>query len=267
LAHAAYFKDVNGDVLNDSRVVVYVNDGRHHLQMKSPVSYDLITLEPPPVGYAGMAALYSREFYALARTRLTPKGRMSQWLPAYQVPTEITLAMIRAFIDVFPQAVLLSGAEADLLLIGANDSRIEIDPARLVTALARAPAVHTDLERLDLGRVREIVGTFVGSAQRLAEATRDAAPVSDDRPIQEYGVRSLLHLGDAVPASVVDLTQVTQWCPRCLIGNTPAPSAEGLDAYLALLRRAYRASPVEVARTRQLTDRAPRATASSAYPV
>src|SRR5437867_10292005 len=101
-----------------------------------------------------MAALYSREFYALARTRLTSKGRMSQWLPAYQVPTEITLAMIRAFIDVFPQAVLLSGAEADLLLIGANDSRIEIDPARLVTALARAPSVLPDLVRIDLGRYR-----------------------------------------------------------------------------------------------------------------
>src|SRR5439155_1401669 len=161
LAHAAYFKDVNGDVLNDSRVVVYVNDGRHHLQMKSPVSYDLITLEPPPVGYAGMAALYSREFYALARSRLTAKGWMSQWLPAYQVPTATTLAMIRAFVDLFPNAVLLSGAEADLLLVGSNGAGIEIDPPRLAGALARAPAVQADLRRVDLGSVREIVGTFV----------------------------------------------------------------------------------------------------------
>ena len=135
LAHSSYFKDVNGDVLNDPRVVVYVNDGRHHLQMQPAASYDLITLEPPPIGYAGVAALYSREFYALARTRLKPKGYISQWLPAYQVPTATTLAMIRAFVDVFPQAVLISGAEADLLLIGANDSRIEIDPARLAAAL------------------------------------------------------------------------------------------------------------------------------------
>src|SRR5439155_15945550 len=98
--------------------------------------------------------------------------------------------MIRAFLDVFPQAVLISGAEADLLLIGANDSRIQVDPGRLAAALARAPAVEADLKRLDLGSVRELVGTFVGSARRLAEATRDSMPVSDDRPIQEYGVRS-----------------------------------------------------------------------------
>ena len=118
----AYFSDANHDVLSDPRVFVYVNDGRHHLHMRPPASYDLITLEPPPIGYAGVAALYSREFYELARTRLKPRGYMSQWLPAYQVPTATTLAMIRAFVDVFPQAVLISGAEADLLLIGSQRS-------------------------------------------------------------------------------------------------------------------------------------------------
>src|SRR5206468_12286512 len=131
--------------------------------------------EPPPIAYAGVAALYSTEFYELARARLRPRGFISQWLPAYQVPTATTLAMIRAFVDIFPQAVLISGAEADLVLIGANDSRIEIDPARVATLLARAPKVQADLQRLDLGSVREIVGTFVGSAQELAEATRGSA--------------------------------------------------------------------------------------------
>jgi len=209
--------------------------------------------------------LYSREFYTLARTRLTANGFMSQWLPAYQVPAATTLAMIRAFVDVFPHAVLLSGAEADLLLVGATESRIEIDPERLAAALARAPAVHADLRRLDLGSVTEIVGSFLGSPRTLAAATRDVDPVTDDHPIQEYGVRSLLNLGDAVPASVVDLTQVASWCPACFVGGRVVPAAEGLDTYLALLGRAYSASPSEMARVRQLSDRQPRAIAGSAY--
>src|SRR5207248_2013820 len=117
---------------------------------------------------------------------------VSQWLPAYQVPASTTLAMIRAFVDVFPHAVLLSGAEADLLLVGTNDSRIEIDPERLTRALSIAPAVRADLQRLDLGLVREIIGMFVGSPETLLAATRDVSPVSDDLPVQEYGVRSLL---------------------------------------------------------------------------
>jgi len=265
LEYAGLFNEFNRDVLSDPRVAVYVNDGRHHLQMQPPASYDLITLEPPPIGYAGVAALYSTEFYALARSRLKPGGYLSQWLPAYQVPAPVTLAMVRAFVDVFPQTVLISGAEADLLLLGANDSRIEIDPARMAGLLAKAPGVQADLQRLDLGTPREIAGAFVGSAATLTQATRDVAPVSDDRPIQEYGVRSLLDFGEAVPASIVDLRQVAAWCPACFIGGKPAPGVEGLDTYLALVDSAYRASPLEVARARGLAEQHGRMVAGSAY--
>ena len=240
LAHSSYFKDANRDVLSDPRVVVYVNDGRHHLQMQSKGSYDLITLEPPPVAHAGVSALYSREFYVLARSRLKATGYISQWLPAYQVPSTTTLAMIRAFVEVFPQAVLLSGAQPNLQLVGTNDSRIEIDPARVTTALSRAPAVHADLRRLDLGNMREIVGTFLGSTRTLAEASRSAIPVSDDRPLQEYGVKSLLNFeSTGAPPSVVDLGRVAEWCPGCFVSRTPVALVDGLDTYLALLARAY----------------------------
>ena len=119
LAHAGYFKDVNRDVLNDPRVVVYVNDGRHHLQMQPEISYDLITLEPPPIVHAGVAALYSKEFYARARARLTPKGYMSQWLPAFGVPQSMILAMIRSFVDVFPDAVVVQTHRDPLRIIAS----------------------------------------------------------------------------------------------------------------------------------------------------
>ena len=263
LEHAGYFSDVHGDVLRDARVTVYVNDGRHHLHMRPAASYDLITLEPPPIAYAGVAALYSREFYALARTRLKPKGYLSQWLPAYQVPAATTLAMIRSFIDVFPQAVLLSGAGGDLLLLGANDTRIEIDPARVDAALARAPQVRADLHRLDLGSAREIVGTFIGSAGMLAATARDTPPVTDDRPIQEYGVASLLHAGDAVPASLVDVNRIADWCPACFVDGKPL--VEGLDTYLELLNLAYTAPVRDVANARALAAREGRTIAGSAY--
>jgi len=171
--------------------------------------------------------------------------------------------MIRSFVDVFPQSVLLSGAQADLILIGAKD-RIEIDPSRLFAALSQRPGVRADLSRLDLGTPREIVGMFVGSSQKLADATRDVLPVTDDRPLQEYGVRSLLNLGEAVPGSVVDLSGVSAWCPGCFEGGMPVRVVEGLDLYMALLDRAYAATPAEGARVRQLAEQG-RTIAGSAY--
>jgi spermidine synthase len=248
LGHAGYFRDANKDVLHDPRVKVYVNDGRQHLQMQPPATYDLITLEPPPIAHAGVGALYSREFYDLARSRLKTGGYISQWLPAYQVPAATSLAMVRAFIEVFPQSVLLSGTQAELLLVGTNGAGIEIDPGRVTGALDRAPGVAADLRRLDLGSVTEIVGTFVGAADTLARATRESQPVSDDRPLQEYGVRSAIGSGTSgVPASLFDLAAAANWCPRCFDGERPTPLVAGLDTYLALLDDAYHAPATDVA--------------------
>ncbi len=242
LESASTFRDANGNVLSNPRVQVYVNDGRAHLQMQPPAAYDLITLEPPPIAHAGVGALYSREFYELARTRLKPGGYLSQWLPAYQVPPETSLAMTRAFVDVFPHAVLLSGTQAELLLVGTTADRIEIDPAQLAAKLEAEPNVLADLKRIDLGGVKEIVGAFMASPDVLARVTSMSPAVSDDRPLQEYGVRSVLageHNG--VPAALVDLPSAAKWCPKCFKGEET--TVEGLDIYLALMDEAYHNTP------------------------
>ena len=124
--------------------------------------------------------------------------------------------------------------------------------------------MQADLQRIDLGSVREIVGTFVASARTLADATRGSTAVSDDRPLQEYSVRSLLNFGDRPPASIVDVSQVAAWCPKCFIDSKPAPLVDGLDTYLALLDLVYKASPEEVPRVYAPTGGA-RVIAGSAY--
>jgi hypothetical protein len=246
LQHSGYFTDFNHDVLHNQQVSVYINDGRDHLRIERPGTYDLITLEPPPIVHAGVSALYSREFYKSARSRLRPGGQISQWLPVFGVPDSIILSMIRAFLDVFPNAVLLSGANTNLLLIGSRDSPNQINPARIATGLSQAPAVQDDLRRLDLGTVREIVGTFVASARTLEAATRDVMPVTDDRPIQEYGKRSLIDFGEGgISPSVVAVREVASWCPDCFSGGKPSPLVAGLDTYLALTEIAYRSRPSE----------------------
>ena len=241
LAHSSYFREFNHDVLNDPRVTVYINDGRHHLQMSASETYDLITLEPPPIVHAGVASLYSREFYASARARLTPRGYLTQWLPVFGVPQQVVLSMVRAFVDVFPTAVLLSGAHTNLLLVGTRDEQNVIDPQTIAAALAAAPAVRADLQRVELATLREIVGSFVASSDTLVAATREAAAVTDDRPIQEYGKRSLIDFGDGgIPPALVDVRRVASWCPGCFSAGTPVPLVEGLDTYLAVTELAYR---------------------------
>ena len=189
LDHASYFSETNGSVLTHPRVVVHVNDGRQHLQMQERAAYDLITLEPPPIVHAGVGALYSREFYGLARTRLKPNGFLSQWLPVYQVPEATALGMIRAFLDVFPAERTRIGRRSRTCCSSASTAHASNSTRKGSRPLFRGlPTYDATLQRLDLGTVREIVGTFVGSAETLAEATR--APFRSRMTVQSRSTAS-----------------------------------------------------------------------------
>jgi hypothetical protein len=239
LSHARHFAATNGDILRNSKVAVHVNDGRHHLRLQRPGTHDLITLEPPPIAFAGVASLYSREFYELARSRLKPGGYMTQWLPAYQLPGDAALAMIRAFVEVFPTSVLLSGSFTELILVGVNGPRLEIDPARLRLRLDAEPAVLADLRRVHLGSVTEIVATFAAAGSTLASVSEPYLAVTDDNPITEYAVSSRL-VAHRLPPALFDVTAVASWCPKCFVEGRAIGALEHLPAHLAILREVYR---------------------------
>jgi spermidine synthase len=241
LRHATFFAATNGDVMASPRLAVFVNDGRHHLTLQRPGTYDLITLEPPPLAAAGVASLYSTEFYRLARSRLKPGGYLTQWLPAYQVPAETTLAMVRAFIDVFPASVLLSGYRSELILMGTTGRTIEIDPMAVLGRMRATPELQADLEHNFLGTLTEVIGAFAGSADTLARATTSTAPETDNRPVQEYSVQARLR-ATRIPGSLFDVDSLAAWCPKCFQGDQVIPALQDLPPYLTILDRLYRSA-------------------------
>jgi spermidine synthase len=239
LTLAPYFAESNRHVLRDPKAAVHVNDGRHHLRLQPPSTYDLITLEPPPISHAGVAALYSREFYELAKSRLRPGGYLTQWLPVYQVPAEVAMSMIRAFLDVFPGAVLLSGSGQELILMGANGARPEFDPGAVRSRLTAAPAVQADLDRVSLGTLLEMIGTFVASAEALDAVSQPYPAVTDDNPLMEHGLlspRSQLK-NHGMPLQLVRISAVDAWCPKCFPGGRPIAALEHLPAYATVMWR------------------------------
>lgn len=227
LSLASYFNETNHDVLKDPRVRAYVNDGRQHLRMQPEGTYDLITLEPPPIAFAGVGALYSREFYALAKSRLAPGGLVSQWLPAYQVTPEVARAMAASFVAEFPDAVLLSGHGAELILLGSKggDAKLHLDAVH--RRLAQRPGVAQDLGQFELGTDDQLVALYVASAGELQQYVAGSPRVTDDRPLNEYGARSKKRLFRLDPA-LFPVGDLAGWCTDCAdhAGALDAPRAK-----------------------------------------
>jgi Predicted spermidine synthase with an N-terminal membrane domain len=90
------FAHINAGVLDRPGVHVHIEDGRNHL-LRTRERFDAIQIELTSVWFAGATNLYSREFYALARSRLAPGGVLVQWIQLHHLtPREIASILASA---------------------------------------------------------------------------------------------------------------------------------------------------------------------------
>ena len=75
---------VNFNVMDEPRVRHFPGDGREHLLTTSE-RYDVIVNEPSNPYRAGIASLFTVEFYRSVQDKLTDDGLFVQWLQAYDL--------------------------------------------------------------------------------------------------------------------------------------------------------------------------------------
>ena len=183
LEAAPLFASANGEVLARPKARVTIGDGRQVL-LASRDLFDVITAEPPPPRQAGTYQLYSREFYQLARERLTPGGVIAQWLPLHdQSELEVRMS-VKSFIDVFPSAQLWLPHEGEGILIG-SPSPLVVDPAAW-TARWDSPEVAESLRSIGFDSPAALIKTFVMGPEALARYARTAPALTDDRPLTDF---------------------------------------------------------------------------------
>ena len=217
LRQAGWFAHANRGVLSDPRVTVFVDDGRRVLAAGGP-DYDLITLEPPPIAYAGVSSLYSRELYQAALARLAPGGFVSQWVPGYQVPGDVVESLMASFVAVFPDALLFVADRKEMVLIGRRGGIGTIAPEALQALCAAGGGAAADLAAIGLPDAAALIGRFAGAD--LGPAVASAPPVTDDDPRLEYAQASQV-TRTRLPPALFDPAAITGWCPAC-----PIPEAD-----------------------------------------
>ncbi|NOV23850.1 spermidine synthase [Cupriavidus necator] len=210
----------NFGVASDPRVEIRLRDGRREL-LQSPQQYDLVTLEPPPPSAAGVANLYSTDFYRLAAARLQPGGLVAQWLPLPTQNDEDTRMLVRSFLDVFPHATLWTTELHEMMLVGSM-APLALDAAQIRARFAQ-PGVAAALQAVGVGSAAALMATWVTDRAGLDWYAADAPAVTDDRPRIEYAgwVRP-----DAFPESL----------SRLLALQSEPPLAGADDAFWRELR-------------------------------
>jgi len=182
-----FFRKENGDVLHRPGVNLIVGDGRSHLALGRE-QYDVIVSEPSNPWMAGIAALFTREFFATARARLRPDGIVCQWAHTYDISAGDLKSIVRTFTAVFPESTMWLVGDGDLLLIGTNGPSIESHLDGFA-ARARQGATASLLRDVD---VREryvpflLMSLLAGGPSQMQAYGGDAALQSDDAMALEF---------------------------------------------------------------------------------
>jgi len=175
--------DGNFDAGIDPNLEIVKADGRHEL-MRREETFDLITLEPPPPAAAGVVNLYSRDFYELARQRLTKSGVLAQWWPISTHNDEDSQSLVRSMLDVFPHVALWTTSAHEMMVVGSM-APMPLDYERIAQRLA-TPSIAQALREVGITSPADLLATYVTDRAGLEAYVGDAPPVTDDRPRIEY---------------------------------------------------------------------------------
>ena len=243
-----YFTGVNDTVLARPSVAAVVDDARSALQLKDE-RYDIIVSEPSNPWVAGVATLYTPEYFQIVRSRLADDGVFCQWLQIYQLPLDVAAGIVRNLRQAFPHVEVWFSTSLDLQIL-ASGRPLRYDRAWLERLFdATTPIGVLSREWLGVDSAGDHFGRrLLGEAGATLLSNRGTLIHRDDRPQLEFvAARRFLDpvwdpvVFDSLLAIGAQAGESPGGSPVLLARGMTAPRAPSVQ--IELLEAAHRARP------------------------
>jgi spermidine synthase len=158
-----FFTKWNNNCLTNPNTHIIVQDGRNHLELTHE-KYDVIISEPSNPWMAGLANLFTLDFFKTVKERLNEDGIFVQWIHSYEMDWS-TFAMVgRTFSEAFPNGLLMETMSSDFLLVGfSGNKNLDLKTATKNIAYARQSkniTIRDPKEILNLIVTEDLKGLF-----------------------------------------------------------------------------------------------------------
>ena len=213
ITHAArFFGEFNDHALDNPRFHLVKEDAKSFLKI-SDQRFDVIVSEPSNPWMAGVAGVFSQEYYQDCADHLSPDGMMVQWLQIYESSDEVFSMVLRTFSSVFPSVSIWRTQSGDLALVGSRIPPV-ID---LVVAKKRFddPSIQKDMERMDIRTFPVFLSLEIASADNGSALVSAEGPIhSDYFPALEYEAQKAFFVRQS---SELSSTFKEAWSSRSLL--------------------------------------------------
>ena len=177
------FRHVNHDVTANPKVRIVYDDARSVLQA-TPRRYDVVVSEPSNPWRAGVANLFTADFYGSARRVLKRGGIFAQWTQLYNLDSETVRMILRTFRSVFPEVEIWWLTEGDVVLLG-SETPLLWSRAR-VEGLLEGPFAADRRQAMHLGTAPEFWSRYLLGTKEVEAFAGQGPRHTDDRPLLEF---------------------------------------------------------------------------------
>jgi spermidine synthase/predicted MFS family arabinose efflux permease len=177
---------INRDALHNPKLHVTIGDARETL-LTTREKYDIVVSEPSNPYRAGVAGLFTREYYQSVDRCLQPDGMFFQWVQAYDIDDRTMQIFYRTLGSVFANIESWQTETGDLLLLASHEP-ILYDADALRARLAEEPFKSALSAAWRGTSLEAFLAHYIGSRAVAAALIRMAAgPLNtDDRTVIEF---------------------------------------------------------------------------------
>ncbi|MBL8601317.1 MAG: fused MFS/spermidine synthase [Myxococcales bacterium] len=192
--------------VDDPRVRWHLDDALTVLASHPDARYDVIASHPSNPWVVGASSLFTDRYFALARSRLRPGGRMLAWVQLYETDPEAVRALVASFVSVFPcsHAFLPGREHRDLVLLGFDDDQARSTAALRARLEARDPSLRGPvLARAGIASDDALMATHRAGPSALQRWSAGVPRHTLDRPWAEFRIADRMLRGDGASGDAV----------------------------------------------------------------
>jgi spermidine synthase len=242
-----FFHHVNAKAERDPRARYVLDDARGYLA-GTRRSWDVIVSEPSNPWRAGVANLFTADFYRSAKGRLRPGGLFAQWLQLYSIDEYCVKMVLRTLSSSFSE-VQVWWLDAGDVVVLASDAPIRVSRAR-ADSLLEGPFREDRLRYARIGTVPEFYARFLLDTPAVRSFVGRGPIHTDDRPLLEFEAPRAVFRSSGQEAARLVAAKIASGSLVPPL-NGPAPPEEALWAGLSeMLRSAGRGPDAEAAARR-----------------
>jgi spermidine synthase len=185
---------VNQNAMQNPKLHITIGDARE-LLLTTREKYDIVVSEPSNPYRAGVAGLFTREYYQSVDRCLNPGGMFFQWVQAYDIDDRTIQIFYRSLGSVFDNIESWQTEGGDLLLLASHQS-VSFEAEALRARLKEEPLKSAIAAAWRGNSLEDFLAHYIGNGAVAKALQRLASwPLNtDDRTIIEFAFARSVNL-------------------------------------------------------------------------